>query len=207
VRAAEDSHLTLLSAHGCMACQVYRRAPNTFTYNTSTGNTPNTFTGKVTSFQGFPRTFTGGQHEFPGFSKWFTPHRRGRGLGLGCGQAMSSAMSLPDGWHTMRTHTSCCGAAAAAGPGTAGPGLSFGRPTGRLAAAAAAAASCSRCLRACRLASTSRSTSARSTSGSGRFSATRFTPKWKRLRCPGGRSGSAISGRFRMVLPARARVN
>jgi hypothetical protein len=69
--------------------------------------------------------------------------------------------------------------------------LPFGRPTGRLAAAAAAAASCSRCLRACRLASTARSTSARSTSGGGHFSATRFTPKWKRLRCPGGRSGSA----------------
>jgi hypothetical protein len=65
----------------------------------------------------------------------------------------------------------------------------------------------SRCSRACRLASTSRSISARSTSGGGRFSATRFTPKWKRLRCPGGQSGSAISGRFRMVLRARARAS
>jgi hypothetical protein len=78
--------------------------------------------------------------------------------------ARTGAMSLPagaPGWHTMRTHTSCCGAAATAGPGTAVPGflpLPFGRPTGRLAAAAAAAASCLRCLRTCRLASTSRST-------------------------------------------------
>jgi hypothetical protein len=79
-------------------------------------------------------------------------------------------------------HTSCCGAAAEAGPGTAGPGflpLPFGRPTGRLAAAAAAAASCSCCCRcccACHLASTSRSTTARSTYGGGRFLATRLTP-------------------------------
>jgi hypothetical protein len=71
----------------------------------------------------------------------------------------------------------------------------------RLLAGAAAAASCSRCLRACRLASTSRSTSAWSTSGGGTFSATSLTPrpKAKRLRCLGGRSGSAISGCFRMV--------
>jgi hypothetical protein len=41
---------------------------------------------------------------------------------------------------------------------------------------------------------------ARSTSGGGHFSATRVTPKLKRLRCPGGRSGSAISGRFQIVL-------
>jgi hypothetical protein len=44
------------------------------------------------------------------------------------------------------------------------------------------------------------------TSGGGRFSATRLTLKSKRLRCPGGRSGLAISGRLRMVLRARARV-
>ncbi len=34
--------------------------------------------------------------------------------------------------------------------------------------------------------------------------ATRLTPKSKRLRCPGGRSGSAISGRFRMVYGPQA---
>jgi hypothetical protein len=68
----------------------------------------------------------------------------------------------------MRTHTSCCGAAAAARPRTAGPGflpLPFAHgPLGRPA-------------------------------GGGRFSAT-LMPMLKRLRCPGGRSGSAISGRF-----------
>jgi hypothetical protein len=56
-------------------------------------------------------------------------------------------------WHTLRRCGSC--GARDRGPRQLGP---FGRPTGRLAAAAAATASCSRCLRACRLASKSRST-------------------------------------------------
>jgi hypothetical protein len=43
-----------------------------------------------------------------------------------------------------------------------------------------------RCLHACRLASTSPSTSAQSTSSGSCFSATRLMPKSKRLRCPGG---------------------
>jgi hypothetical protein len=48
---------------------------------------------------------------------------------------------------------------------------------------------------ACAPAITLRSTSARSTSGGGRFSAT-LTPKSKRLRCPGSRSGTAISSEW-----------
>jgi hypothetical protein len=118
---------------------------------------------------------------------------------------------VPARWRPRLTHNAHphqllrrCGSSGARdrGPRLLGP---FGRPTGRLAAAAAATASCSRCLRACRLASTSRSTSARSTSGGGHFSAT-LTPKLNRLSCPGGRSGSAISGRFRMILRVQARV-
>jgi hypothetical protein len=49
----------------------------------------------------------------------------GAGWGWGADRPMSSAMSPPagaPGWHTMRTHTSCCSAAAAVEPGTACPG-------------------------------------------------------------------------------------
>jgi hypothetical protein len=61
----------------------------------------------------------------------------GAGWGWGADRPMSSAMSPPagaPGWHTMCTHTSCCGAAAAVGPGTAGPGFLPRPSAGPLAA-------------------------------------------------------------------------
>ncbi len=118
----------------------------------------------------------------------------GAGWGWGADRLMFSAMSPP-----------ACADELAAGPQQRGPGprgadflpLPFGRPTGRLAAAAVAVASCLGVLLACLLACLPLGLHV--ALDQSLIDLRWQPPKARRLRCPGGRSGSTFPGRFRMV--------
>ncbi len=129
-------------------------------------------------------SITGGHHEFPGFSKRFTGSPRLHVpsiISSFSGNLLSCGVQPPTPPSTLPSHLP---ARHVTGPPPPPPPPRTPWATGQRAAAPAPARAPAHPRPRARPRA-----SARSTSGGGHFSATRLTPKSKRLRCPGGRSG------------------